>query len=132
MATGSPAGSLAFRALGAELAITYVNDKTRTYVEPLAREAGASIFLPLNFQIPGQLEQVFERITRDWGRIDFLVHSVASAPKETLRGRVVDASREGFLTTMDVSCWSFIRHFSGPRMAPRLQLACLIVILKRF
>jgi enoyl-[acyl-carrier protein] reductase I len=91
------------------LAITYVNDKTRTYVEPLAREAGASIFLPLNFQIPGQLEQVFERITRDWGRIDFLVHSVASAPKETLRGRVVDASREGFLTTMDVSCWSFIR-----------------------
>jgi enoyl-[acyl-carrier protein] reductase I len=98
----------AFRALGAELAITYVNDKTRTYVEPLAREAGASIFLPLNFQIPGQLEQVFERITRDWGRIDFLVHSVASAPKETL-GRVVDASREGFLTTMDVSCWSFIR-----------------------
>jgi enoyl-[acyl-carrier protein] reductase I len=108
----------AFRALGAELAITYVNDKTRTYVEPLAREAGASIFLPLNFQIPGQLEQVFERITRDWGRIDFLVHSVASAPKETLRGRVVDASREGFLTTMDVSCWSFIRmaHLAEPLM----------------
>ena len=122
----------AFRALGAELAITYVNDKTRSYVEPLAREVGASIFLPLNFQTPGQLEQVFERITRDWGRIDFLVHSVASAPKETLRGRVVDASREGFLTTMDVSCWSFIRHFSGPRISPRLQLACLIVLLKRF
>jgi enoyl-[acyl-carrier protein] reductase I len=55
-------------------------------------------------------------ITRDWGRIDFLVHSVASAPKETLRGRVVDASREGFLTTMDVSCWSFIRmaHLAEP------------------
>ena len=78
----------AFRALGAELAITYVNDKTRSYVEPLAREVGASIFLPLNFQTPGQLEQVFERITRDWGRIDFLVHSVASAPKE----RCEDAS----------------------------------------
>lgn len=108
----------AFRALGAELAITYVNDKTRSYVEPLAREVGASIFLPLNFQTPGQLEQVFERITRDWGRIDFLVHSVASAPKETLRGRVVDASREGFLTTMDVSCWSFIRmaHLAEPLM----------------
>jgi enoyl-[acyl-carrier protein] reductase I len=108
----------AFRALGAELAITYVNDKTRSYAEPLAREVGASIFLPMNFQIPGQLEQVFERITRDWGRIDFLVHSVASAPKETLRGRVVDASREGFLTTMDVSCWSFIRmaHLAEPLM----------------
>jgi enoyl-[acyl-carrier protein] reductase I len=108
----------AFRALGAELAITYVNDKTRSYAEPLAREVGASIFLPLNFQTPGQLEQVFERITRDWGRIDFVVHSVASAPKETLRGRVVDASREGFLTTMDVSCWSFIRmaHLAEPLM----------------
>jgi enoyl-[acyl-carrier protein] reductase I len=58
----------AFRALGAELAISYVNDKTRSYVEPLAREVGAAIFLPLNFQTPGQLEQVFERITRDWGR----------------------------------------------------------------
>src|SRR3974377_669608 len=73
----------AFRALGAELAITYVNDKTRTYVEPLAREAGASLFSPLNFQSPGQLEQVFERIALDWGRLDFVVHSVASAPKKT-------------------------------------------------
>jgi enoyl-[acyl-carrier-protein] reductase (NADH) len=61
-------GLFGVRALGAELAITYVNDKTRTYVEPLAREAGASIFLPLNFQIPGQLEQVFERITRERSR----------------------------------------------------------------
>ena len=88
MATASPAGSLSFRALGAELAITYVNDKTRSYVKPLARKVGASIFLPLNFQTPGQLEQVFERITRDWGRIDFLGHSVASAPKEA--GRISD------------------------------------------
>jgi enoyl-[acyl-carrier protein] reductase I len=106
----------AFRALGAELAITYVNDKTRKYVEPLAREASASILMPLNFQTPGQLEQVFERIALKWGRMDFLVHSVASAPKETLRGRVVDASRDGFLTTMDVSCWSFIRmaHLAEP------------------
>lgn len=99
----------AFRALGAELAITYVNEKTRKYVEPLAREAGASIVMPLNVQEPGQMEAVFERIAKDWGRMDFLVHSIASAPKETLRGRVVDASREGFLATMDVSCWSFIR-----------------------
>jgi enoyl-[acyl-carrier protein] reductase I len=108
----------AFHALGAELAITYVNDKTRTYVEPLAREAGASIFMPLNFQTPGQLEQVFEQIALDWGRMDFVVHSVASAPKETLRGRVVDASRGGFLATMDVSCWSFIRmaHLAEPLM----------------
>src|SRR5262249_431185 len=64
----------AFRALGAELAITYVNDKTRKYVEPLAREAAASIFMPLNLQTPGQVEEVFKRIAEDWGRMDFLVH----------------------------------------------------------
>jgi enoyl-[acyl-carrier protein] reductase I len=98
----------AFRALGAELAITYVNDKTRKYVEPLAREADAAIFMPMNVQSPGEVEAVFRRIEKVWGRLDFLVHSIASAPKETLRGRVVDAARDGFLETMDVSCWSFI------------------------
>ena len=108
----------AFRALGAELAITYVNEKTKKYVDPLAYEVSASIVMPMHAQIPGQMEAVFERIAKDWGRLDFLVHSIASAPKETLRGRVVDASREGFSTTMDVSCWSFIRmaHLAEPLM----------------
>jgi len=108
----------AFRALGAELAITYVNEKTKKYVDPLAYEVSASIVMPMHAQIPGQMEAVFERIARDWGRLDFLIHSIASAPKETLRGRVVDASREGFSTTMDVSCWSFIRmaHLAEPLM----------------
>jgi len=101
----------AFRALGAELAITYVNEKTKKYVDPLAHEVSASIVMPMHAQIAGQMEAVFERIARDWGRLDFLIHSIASAPKETLRGRVVDASRE-------VSCWSFIRlaHLAEPLM----------------
>ena len=108
----------AFRALGAELAITYVNEKTKKYVDPLAYEVSASIVMPMHAQIAGQMEAVFERIARDWGRLDFLIHSIASAPKETLRGRVVDASREGFSTTMEVSCWSFIRmaHLAEPLM----------------
>jgi enoyl-[acyl-carrier protein] reductase I len=108
----------AFRALGAELAITYANDKTRKYVEPLAREAAASIVMPMHTQVPGQMEAVFQRVARDWGRLDFVLHSVAAAPRETLRGRVVDASRDGFLTTMDASCWSFIRmaHLAEPLM----------------
>jgi enoyl-[acyl-carrier protein] reductase I len=55
------------------------------------------------------LESVFEQVTRKWGRLDFLVHSIAFSPKDTLRGRVIDAPKDGFLTTMDVSCWSFIR-----------------------
>jgi enoyl-[acyl-carrier protein] reductase I len=108
----------AFYAFGAELAVTYLNDKAKRFVEPLARELEASILLPLDVQVPGQLEAVFERVERDWGRLDFLVHSIAFSPKDTLQGRVVDAPKDGFLTTMDVSCWSFIRmaHLAEPLM----------------
>jgi enoyl-[acyl-carrier protein] reductase I len=67
---------------------------------------------------PGQTEAVFERIEQEWGRLDFLVHSIAFSPKDTLQGRVIDAPRDGFLTTMDVSCWSFLRmaHLAEPLM----------------
>jgi enoyl-[acyl-carrier protein] reductase I len=99
----------AFRALGAEIAITYLNDKARPHVEPLAREIEAPIFMPMDMGVPGQLEAVFDRIAETWGEIDFLIHSIAFSPKDTLQGRVTDASRDGFLATMDVSCWSFIR-----------------------
>jgi enoyl-[acyl-carrier protein] reductase I len=108
----------AFRALGAELAVTYLNEKAKKYVEPLARELDAPILMPLDVRAPGQLEAVFERIRQEWGRLDFVVHSIAFAPKDTLCGRVVDAPQDGFLTTMDVSCWSFIRmaHLAEPLM----------------
>jgi enoyl-[acyl-carrier protein] reductase I len=108
----------AFRALGAELAVTYLNDKARKYVEPLARELEAPIMLPLDVRTPGQMEAVFARITKDWGELDFLVHSIAFSPKDTLQGRVVDVPRDGFLTTLEVSCWSFIRmaHLAEPLM----------------
>jgi enoyl-[acyl-carrier protein] reductase I len=108
----------AFRAFGAELAITYLNDKAKRFVEPLAREVGAAITMPLDVNKPGEMEVVFERIARDWDGLDFVVHSIAFSPKDTLQGRVVDVPREGFLVTMDVSCWSFIRmaHLAEPLM----------------
>jgi enoyl-[acyl-carrier protein] reductase I len=108
----------AFRAFGAELAVTYLNDKAKKYVEPLARALEASIFMPLDVNKPGEMEAVFERIAKDWGKLDFVVHSIAFSPKDALQGRVVDVSREGFLTTMDVSCWTFIRmaHLAEPLM----------------
>jgi enoyl-[acyl-carrier protein] reductase I len=108
----------AFRALGAELAITYLNDKAKKYVEPLAHELEASIMMPLDVQMSGQMEAVFERISKEWGRLDFVVHSIAFSPKDTLCGRVIDAPHDGFLTTMDISCWSFIRmaHLAEPLM----------------
>jgi enoyl-[acyl-carrier protein] reductase I len=108
----------AFRAFGAELAITYLNDKAKKHVEPLAQALSAPILMPLDVQAPGQMEAVFERIGKEWGRLDFVVHSIAFSPKEALRGRVVDVGRDGFLTTMDVSCWTFIRmaHLAEPLM----------------
>src|SRR5262245_66315635 len=72
----------AFRALGAELAVTYLNDKAKKHVEPLARELEAPILMPLDVRTPGQMEAVFERIKKDWGRLDFLIHSIAFSPKE--------------------------------------------------
>src|SRR3974390_523766 len=97
----------AFRALGAEVAVTYLNDKAKRFVEPLARELEASIFMPLDVRTAGQMEAVFDRISKEWGQLDFAVHSIAFSPKDTLQGRVVDVPQDGFLTTMDISCWSF-------------------------
>jgi len=108
----------AFRAFGAEVAVTYLNDKAKKFVEPLARELEAPILMPLDVRTPGQMEAVFERIAEEWGELDFVVHSIAFSPKEALQGRVVDVDRDGFLATMDVSCWTFIRmaHLAEPLM----------------
>lgn len=99
----------AFQRGGAELAITYLNPKSETYVRPLAEQLGAPLILPLDVEQPGQLESVFEAIQKKWGRLDFLVHSIAFAPKDDLHGRVTDCSREGFARAMDISCHSFMR-----------------------
>jgi enoyl-[acyl-carrier protein] reductase I len=108
----------AFHAFGAELAITYLNDKAKKYVEPLARAVEAPILMPLDVRAAGEMEAVFERITKDWGKLDFVVHSIAFSPKDALHGRVTDVTQQGFLATMDVSCWSFIRmaHLAEPLM----------------
>jgi enoyl-[acyl-carrier protein] reductase I len=99
----------AFHAFGADVAITYLNDKAKPHVEPLANEIGSPIFMPLDLQREGQLEAVFERIEKTWGKLDLCLHSIAFAPKEDLQGRVVDVSKDGFLRAMEISCWSFIR-----------------------
>jgi enoyl-[acyl-carrier protein] reductase I len=99
----------AFHELGAELAITSLNEKARGYVEPLAQALDAPIFMPLDVAQPGQLEALFERIERDWGRLDILVHSIAWAPRDDLQRGLLDCSAEGFAKAMDISCHSFIR-----------------------
>jgi enoyl-[acyl-carrier protein] reductase I len=99
----------AFRTVGADLAVTWLNDKARPHVEPLARELEASISAPLDVSVPGQLEVVFDRIRERWGKLDILVHSIAFAPKDDLRGGLLDCSADGFAKAMDISCHSFIR-----------------------
>jgi enoyl-[acyl-carrier protein] reductase I len=99
----------AFRQLGAELAITYLNDKAWPYVEPLAKELEAPIFAPLDVQQAGQLEAVFHRVRQTWGRLDIALHSIAFAPTEDLQGGLLNSSAAGFGVAMDVSCHSFVR-----------------------
>lgn len=99
----------AFKAQGADLAVTYLNEKTRHFVEPLAGSLGAALFLPCDVRETGRIEAMFERIEAEWGRLDFLLHSIAFAPREDLQGRVTDCSLDGFNMAMNVSCHSFIR-----------------------
>jgi enoyl-[acyl-carrier protein] reductase I len=99
----------AFREAGADLAITWLNEKAHPHVEPLALELEAEITGPLDVAVPGQLESVFEQIATRWGRLDILVHSIAFAPKADLQGGLLDCSAEGFAKAMDISCHSFIR-----------------------
>lgn len=97
-----------FRSAGAELAVTYRDDKAKPHVEPLARKVGAPIFLPCNVATASQLEEVFAAIKDTWGCLDFALHAVAWARKDALFGRLTDCAAERFMEAMLVSCHSFI------------------------
>jgi enoyl-[acyl-carrier protein] reductase I len=99
----------AFRTLGAEVAITWLNERARRFVEPLALDLGATITGALDVSVPGELEAIFDRVRADWGKLDILVHSIAFAPKEDLQGGLINCSAEGFAKAMDISCHSFVR-----------------------
>jgi enoyl-[acyl-carrier protein] reductase I len=99
----------AFSELGVDLAITYLNDKAKPHVEPLAKEVGAKIFAPLDVSQPGELERLFEKIEDKWGELDIVVHSIASARKEDIKGGLLNCSADGFAMAMDISVHSFIR-----------------------
>jgi enoyl-[acyl-carrier protein] reductase I len=108
----------AFRELGADVAVTYLNEKSRSYVEPLASQLESPLLMPLDVTRQEEVDAVFERIGKEWGGLDILVHSLAWAPKEDLQGGLLDCSAQGFGQAMDVSCHSFIRlaRASAPLM----------------
>lgn len=99
----------AFRAAGAELAMTYLNEKAEPYVRPLAESLEAPIVVPCDVRVAGQLEALFEQIAAKWNKLDFLFHSIAFAPREDLHTSLVNCSAAGFAMAMDVSCHSFVR-----------------------
>jgi enoyl-[acyl-carrier protein] reductase I len=99
----------AFHELGADVAVTYLNEKTRGYVEPLAQQLEAPIFMPLDVARQDEAEALFARIGQDWGKLDIVVHSLAFAPKDDLQGGLLNCSAAGFSQAMDISCHSFIR-----------------------
>lgn len=107
-----------FRRAGATLAVTYKNQKAETFVRPLAEKLDARLILPCDIRHEDEMQAVFTALHQQWGKLDFLLHSIAYAPKEDLHGRVTDCSREGFLTAMDISCHSFLRmaKFAEPLM----------------
>jgi len=99
----------AFRDAGAELALTYRSDTSKPFVQPVAEEVDAALFMPCEVREPAQIEALFEAIATTWGRLDFLLHSIAFAPREDLHTSVVNSSAEGFAMAMDISCHSFLR-----------------------
>ena len=98
-----------FRQLGAELAVTYLNEKSLPYVAPIAKDLSVNIFARCDVSKEGELETVFNEIRQTWGGLDIALHSIAFAPKEDLQGRLVDSSSDGFKVAMDISCHSFVR-----------------------
>ncbi len=106
------------RAFGAQIGLTYLNEKAKPYVEPLAKQLDSTFLAPLDVTQPGQMKAVFDRVRGEWGHLDFVIHSIAFAPKADLHGRVVDCSQAGFLQAMQVSCHSFLEmaHYAEPLM----------------
>ncbi len=107
---------------GAELAFSYVNDKMKERVEPLAHSLGSRLTMPLDVTIDAQIDAAFELLRGEWGQLDILVHAVAYAPREALTGTFLQAtSREGFRVAHEVSSYSLtaLAQRAHPLMAGR-------------
>ncbi len=93
---------------GMELAFTYAGEALLSRVKPLAESLGSRIILPCDVTNDAQMDSVFETVKKEWGELHALVHSVAFAKKEELKGEFLSTSREGFMTAMDVSVYSLV------------------------
>ena len=117
----------AFRGQGADLAITFQNEKAEAFVRPIAEKLGTDILLPLDVRQDGQFGTLFDSVRRIWGGVDICLHSIAFCPKQDLHSHVVDCSRDGFATAMDISVYSFIRTVRGVSPLMSAGGACMTV-----
>ena len=92
---------------GAELAFTYQGDALEKRVRPLAESIGSQIMVPADVTDEASMDAAFDRLARAWGSMDFVVHAIAFSDKDQLKGRYADTTRENFLLSMDISCFSF-------------------------
>ena len=93
---------------GAELAFSFQGEALKKRVEPLASSVGSNLVLPCDVEDLNSLDELFAQLQREWGHIDFIVHAIAYSDKNELKGRFADTSRENFIRTMTISCFSFI------------------------
>ncbi|WP_120496985.1 enoyl-ACP reductase FabI [Kiloniella sp. EL199] len=103
---------------GAELAFTYQGDALKKRVAPLAESVNSDILLQCDVTDDASVKAVFKEIEEKWGKLDFLIHAIAYADKEELKGKYLNTSRENFLQSMDISCYSFtsIAQHAAPLM----------------
>ncbi len=98
----------AFHEQGAELAVTYAGEALEKRVRPLAESVNTSLVLPCNVTSDAEIKGVFTELAKSWDGIDIIVHSVAFANKDELKGTILGTTREGFATAMDISVYSFL------------------------
>lgn len=102
----------------AEIVVTYLNDKAKSFVQPLADELNAAACLPCDVTKSEELEEVFNWISTNWGNLDYVIHSIAFSRLEDLHTSVENCSREGFHVALDITCYSFLQIV---RLASRLM-----------
>lgn len=109
-----------FRAAGAELALTYPNEAIEKRVRPLAESIGVDCVLPCDVTRDAEVDAVFATLRERWGTLDAVIHSVAFAGRDELKGRYVDTTRDGFHLALDVSAYSLVAlaRAAEPLLAP--------------
>ena len=117
----------AVHAHSGELGFTYQGEALERRVRPLAESVDSGVVLPCDVTDDSSIDKVFEGVAERWGKLDFLVHAIAFADKDELKGKYVNTSRDNFIRSLDVSCYSFtaIAQRAAPLMNPGGSLVTL-------